>query len=339
MVGQQQQPPWVLAALAVASCSSLLYVHYRIVKKLETKWIREREAERVGRIRAEVKLRTASKQTSKDGDMNLKRIGKIVSPFTKRMGTPRQGALVPSSRAFVHVEVPMETLDGIEQYSHAWIIFEFHANTDMAQSKKTKIRPPRGGGIKVGQLSTRSPHRPNALGLSLVKIDRLDPKSHRLYVSAIDLVNGTPVYDIKPCVPWDVPGKFDGAPLQVPLWVDSDDTLFLVDFSPSASHDLQDAIEKNLLSPLYTTSNDGFKGAKETIKQVLAQDPRASHKRGTSTGTKESAYKIVFCRAQVEFRVIDGFVEIVKVDSAQFDDAAFVDGIPLSKPMHQNGNA
>jgi tRNA-Thr(GGU) m(6)t(6)A37 methyltransferase TsaA len=98
----------------------------------------------------------------------------------------------------------METLEGIDQYSHAWIIFEFHANTDHVASKKTKIRPPRGGGIKVGQLATRSPHSPNAIGLSLVKVEHLDLHSHRLYISAIDLVNGTPVYDIKPYVPWDM---------------------------------------------------------------------------------------------------------------------------------------
>jgi len=88
----------------------------------------------------------------------------------------------------------METLQGIEAYSHAWIIFQFHANTDLRESGKTKVRPPRANGQKIGQMSTRSPHRPNAIGLSLVKIDGIDYKQRRFYISALDLVHGTPVY-------------------------------------------------------------------------------------------------------------------------------------------------
>jgi tRNA-Thr(GGU) m(6)t(6)A37 methyltransferase TsaA len=91
----------------------------------------------------------------------------------------------------------METLQGIDGYSHAWIIFLFHANTDLAESKKTKIRPPRAPkGVKVGQLATRSPHRPNPIGLSLIRIEYVDYAAKRLYISALDIVNGTPVFDI-----------------------------------------------------------------------------------------------------------------------------------------------
>lgn len=248
-----------------------------------------------------------------------------------------QGALVPSSRAFVQLSIPMETLDGIEKFGHVWIVFEFHANTDLAASKKTKIRPPRGGGIKVGQLSTRSPHRPNALGLSLVKVDRLDVKARRFYVSALDLVNGTPVYDIKPCVPWDIPGRFDGVGLRVPDWVDSDDALSLVTFAAEAEKDLKEMISQKLMAPLYTSKNDGFDGALQTLKQVLAQDPRASHQRGKSTGKKDPAYSIIFCQTQVEFRVVDGNVEVTNLVAAKFDDdTSFVDGIPLTKILDEN---
>ena len=129
--------------------------------------------------------------------MLLRCIGTVTSPFTKRMGTPRQGALAPHSRGFVQLDAsvaPVETLDGIESFSHAWLIFAFHANTDAVDSKKTKIRPPRGGGAKVGTMASRSPHRPNCIGLSLVRVGVLDGKRKRLYVSALDLVNGTPVY-------------------------------------------------------------------------------------------------------------------------------------------------
>jgi len=137
---------------------------------------------------------------SSDKPMLLRCIGTVVSPFTKRMGTPRQGALAPHARAYIDLipsVAPMETLAGIETYSHAWVIFCFHANTDnQTLSAKTKVKPPRGGGIKVGSMATRSPHRPNNIGLSLVKITGIDHKKKRLHIAALDLVNGTPVYDV-----------------------------------------------------------------------------------------------------------------------------------------------
>ena len=123
-------------------------------------------------------------------------IGTTVSPYTKRMGTPRQPQLVPSSRGYIELTIPPDSCAGMEKYSHCWILFEFHANTNTKASRKTKIRPPRGMGEKVGQLATRSPHRPNCIGLSLVCIEKWDTKKRQLHVSGLDLVNGTPVYDI-----------------------------------------------------------------------------------------------------------------------------------------------
>jgi tRNA (adenine37-N6)-methyltransferase len=324
--------PIVAGSFLLLTLSCFYCYHKRALRACETKLWKERQAERTGRIRAEVKLREAlNTQSKKGGDtMSLKRIGTVVSPFTKRMGTPRQGALVPSSRAFIQFSIPMEAMDGTDQYSHLWIIFEFHANTDLASSKKTKIRPPRGGGIRIGQLATRSPHRPNPLGLSLVKIERVDAKHKRIHISALDLVNGTPVYDIKPCVPWDIPGHFDGVPLQVPLWVSQDDTLREVRFTESASRDLQEMITQNRLAPLYAENNEGFLGAKETIEQVLAQDPRASNKRGGLTHNEDPAYNIIFVCTQVEFRVKRFGIEIVHIRPIAFCESSFVDGIPLA---------
>ena len=170
-------------------------------RRSNLKWEKKRQEERTGRIRAEVKLRDALSRLKKakidDGDehvLPLSTVGIVHSPYPKRMGTPRQGALVPSSRGCIQFinTLPPEVLDGIDGYSHLWVIFQFHENTSLATSKKTKIRPPRGGGIKVGQLATRSPHRPNPLGLSLVTIDRWEPSTRRLYIKALDLVEGTP---------------------------------------------------------------------------------------------------------------------------------------------------
>jgi len=300
--------------------------------------VKLRQAERSGRIKAEVKLRSTSKQLSSEGSMRLKRIGTIISPYTKRMGTPRQGALVPASRAFIQLEIPMETLDGIEKYSHAWIIFEFHANTDLGSSRKTKIRPPRAGGIKVGQLATRSPHRPNALGLSLITVDRIDKSNKRFHISAVDLVNGTPVYDIKPYVPWDFPGKFDASVLRVPNWVRQDDSVSNVVFTTKAESDMRRMISQNLLAPLYTSKNDGYEGALQTLKQVLAQDPRASRERGKTMLADSPAYKIIFCEIQVNFRVNKEEVNVFQVEQAHFRDEDFVDGIPLLNSNDKDAN-
>ena len=191
----------VAAASGIVTAVVCRNIFERKNRRSNLKWEKKRQEERTGRIRAEVKLRDALSRLKKakidDGDehvLPLSTVGIVHSPYPKRMGTPRQGALVPSSRGCIQFinTLPPEVLDGIDGYSHLWVIFQFHENTSLATSKKTKIRPPRGGGIKVGQLATRSPHRPNPLGLSLVTIDRWEPSTRRLYIKALDLVEGTP---------------------------------------------------------------------------------------------------------------------------------------------------
>jgi len=322
-------------------------------------WKQKRDEERTGRIRAEVKLRDALMKIQKyetenkvkfngkanelnaaDNDINdpkddimvLQMIGNIISPFPKRMGTPRQGSLVPSVRGCVQLQSNIDPLllDGIEEYSHVWIIFSFHQNTNLNTSTKTKIRPPRAP-HKIGQLSTRSPHRPNPLGLSLVKVERWEPSKRRLYISALDLVDGTPVYDIKPWVPWDIPdighqnntlGFLTGQPhgnnnkddkgndtnrsskmvqqrpWVVPSWVDSqDDVLANVQWTTQAESEITNLARKNEIHTLLYPSKDptSLQNAISTIEQILAQDPRSSHrgriknKRGTVTTTTSSS--------------------------------------------------
>ena len=207
---QKQMNAIALGAIPGLVTAALIYRwHQGSVAALRGDLEKKRQEERTGRIRAEVKLRNALAQqkhltgaadnTDDPHEMKLSTIGTIVSPYTKRMGTPRQGMLVPSSRGYIQFTSSLspEAVDGIAEYSHLWVIIAFHENTSLATSKKAKIRPPRAGGIKVGQLATRSPHRPNALGLSLVEIDRWEPSARRLHIRALDLVNGTPVYDIK----------------------------------------------------------------------------------------------------------------------------------------------
>lgn len=311
--------------------------------------------------------------------MIMRSIGTVQSPYTKRMGTPRQGALAPHGRGFIQFDpsvAPMDCLHGIEAYSHIWIIFEFHANTDLsvgrqegssdgqtqANTRKTKIRPPRAPkGVKVGQLGTRSPHRPNPLGLSLVRVgnagasnDVVDWTNKRLYISGLDLVNNTPVYDVKPCVPWDIPGysvhsdnsalglecvsKF----LRVPDWVSQDDLLPNVNFTEVAEQNLLDLMMQGRLSPFYKANartDEGYQSAVKALSEILTQDPRASKIRGTKNGTAtlmalpnsiHNSYGIFFCKAQVEFVVTKSGVLVISVLDASLENATYVDGIPLA---------
>eukprot|EP00531_Pseudo-nitzschia_arenysensis_P012879 CAMPEP_0116145290 /NCGR_PEP_ID=MMETSP0329-20121206/16504_1 /TAXON_ID=697910 /ORGANISM="Pseudo-nitzschia arenysensis, Strain B593" /LENGTH=386 /DNA_ID=CAMNT_0003640865 /DNA_START=27 /DNA_END=1187 /DNA_ORIENTATION=- len=322
----------VSSIVTAAVCCKILEGNHR---RSTARWEKKRQEERIGRIRAEKKLREALSKLKKakleDGDdhvLPLSTLGIVKSPYPKRMGTPRQGALVPSSRGCIELakSVPPEVLDGIDGYSHLWVIFQFHENTSLATSKKTKIRPPRAKGIKVGQLATRSPHRPNPLGLSLVTIDRWEPATRRLYIKALDLVDGTPVYDVKPYVHWDIPNevkvlenRIGGIGLKLPHWVETkDDVLPGVVFAPEAEESLRYFVRNNKLSPLLYPSKDSmsFVAAKQTLIEILSQDPRSSHRglsknqRGSISGSPqggnpadEDLYRLSFGKVLIEFVV------------------------------------
>uniref|UniRef100_A0A3Q2TL69 tRNA (adenine(37)-N6)-methyltransferase n=1 Tax=Fundulus heteroclitus TaxID=8078 RepID=A0A3Q2TL69_FUNHE len=129
-------------------------------------------------------------------------IGYISSCFSLKNGTPRQPTICGPSRARLQVQQsvfnnPEHALVGLEQYSHVWIIFLFHKNGHL--SHKAKVKPPRLNGQRVGVYSTRSPHRPNSLGLTLAKLDKI--QGDTLHLSDIDMIAGTPVLDIKPYIP------------------------------------------------------------------------------------------------------------------------------------------
>lgn len=141
--------------------------------------------------------------------MNI--IATIESCYPDKFGTPRQPGLAPSSwaRLRVHREwQPEFALEGLEGFSHLWVIFLFHQNTN--RRYHAKVHPPRLGGQQIGVFATRSPHRPNPIGLSLVKIERIEGDS--IVLSGVDLVNGTPVIDIKPYLPEieAIPGASSG---------------------------------------------------------------------------------------------------------------------------------
>jgi tRNA-Thr(GGU) m(6)t(6)A37 methyltransferase TsaA len=130
----------------------------------------------------------------------MKIIGRVKSCYPDKFGTPRQPGLVPQSKAFLQILPqwqPEQSLQGLDGYSHLWVIFDFHKNTH--ERFHAKVHPPRMDGESVGVFATRSPHRPNSIGLSLVKIDSV--AADGVWVSGIDLIEGTPIFDIKPYLP------------------------------------------------------------------------------------------------------------------------------------------
>jgi tRNA (adenine37-N6)-methyltransferase len=139
--------------------------------------------------------------------LTLHPIGTLRSCYPEKFATPRQSGLVPAAWGVIELEPALrraEALRGIDQHSHLWLITVFHQVP--LDHVATTVRPPRlGGNERVGVLATRSPFRPNRLSLSVVKLERVDwdhADGPLLHVSGIDMMDGTPVLDVKPYVPY-----------------------------------------------------------------------------------------------------------------------------------------
>ncbi len=139
--------------------------------------------------------------------MEIKPIAYIYTDFKDKFGIPRQSGRVPALRGRIVFESEYqscEAIRGIEEFSHLWLIFGF-SKAKRGRPSLT-VRPPRlGGNKRVGVFASRSPFRPNSLGLSVVKlekIERADNGSYLLEVSGVDILDGTPIYDIKPYLPY-----------------------------------------------------------------------------------------------------------------------------------------
>lgn len=151
----------------------------------------------------------------------MKIIAKIQTDMSDKFGIPRQSGIVKELTGKIIFEPEFrvkEALNGIEEFSHLWLLWEFSENK--RDSWSPTVRPPRLGGEKrKGVFATRSPFRPNPIGMSCVKLERIEYTKALgpiIYVSGVDLMNGTPIYDIKPyitytdCVPDAVQGFAEG---------------------------------------------------------------------------------------------------------------------------------
>ena len=215
-------------------------------------------------------------------------VAHIRSDFSSKFGVPRQAGLVEELRAAV-VFAPAyrspEALRGIEDFSHLWLIWEFSRNRDAGWSPT--VRPPRlGGNRRMGVFATRSPFRPNPIGLSCVGLERVEwdtPEGPVLYVSGADLVDGTPIWDIKPYIPYadcrpEAAGGFAAAPPGDKLAV---------------------SIPPELLVRVPSDR-------REALARVLGQDPRPPYQ-----NDPERVYGFGFAGLEVRFAVRDGVLTVV----------------------------
>ncbi len=190
--------------------------------------------------------------------MEIKPVADYHGPLTTKFGIPRQSGLIdlPGEIVFRPAFRSPDAVRGLEGFDRIWLIWEFSDNPD-AKTFQATVRPPRlGGNTALGVFATRSPFRPNRLGLSCVELVRIDPEGPVLHVKGADLMDGTPIYDIKPYVPYadafpDARGGFTDTAAWEPLQVD---------FSPAALEVLAAQPDPDVL--------------RTRLEQVLAQDPR-----------------------------------------------------------------
>ncbi|MGD8366611.1 MAG: tRNA (N6-threonylcarbamoyladenosine(37)-N6)-methyltransferase TrmO [Desulfobacterales bacterium] len=203
-------------------------------------------------------------------DFVFKPIGVVRSCFSEKFGVPRQSGLIPEATADIMVFPPYgaeASLRGLSCFSHIWIVFVFHLNADGRWS--STVRPPRlGGNRRMGVFATRSGFRPNPVGMSAVRLEKIDRTgdAYRLRVSGIDLVDGTPVLDIKPYLPYA--DRIEGA--HGAYAGEAPPRSLSVTFSPEARGALEriDAVRRRRLTSL--------------IEAVLALDPRPAYRRSDS---------------------------------------------------------
>jgi len=221
----------------------------------------------------------------------LKIIARIHSDFPTKFGIPRQSGLINTLKSMIVFEPEYSNSDalrGLEGFSHIWLIWEF--SEAVRDTWSPTVRPPRlGGNIRMGVFATRSPFRPNAIGLSSVKLDSIELHPDFgtvLYVSGADLMDNTPIYDIKPYIPYT-----DCHPEAVDGFVDTlNDYALDVEFPEQ----LLCLIPEN---------------RKEALMDVLAHDPRPSYQ-----NDPKRIYGVEFAGFDIRFTVQGNILSVCVVE-------------------------
>ena len=232
---------------------------------------------------------------------SFKPIGIVHSCFTDKFGVPRQPHLVPAATGHIELLPPYareEAVRGLDEFSHIWVLFVFH----MAKRDQWKptVRPPRlGGNRRVGVFASRSPERANPIGLSLLKLDEITIASGKisLAVSELDLVEGTPILDIKPYLPYadSAENVRAGYAPDAPL------SRLPVHFEPATQQQLPQ------LTMIYPNLDD-------LIVQVLQQDPRPAYQ--DAHEESERTFGIRLYDLDIKWHVRDGEVRVLKIEQA-----------------------
>ena len=223
----------------------------------------------------------------------MKVIARIHTAFADKFGVPRQSGLIPELQGKIVFEPEFRNADavrGIEGYSHLWLIWQF--SKAVREDWSPTVRPPRlGGNERMGVFATRSPFRPNAMGLSSVKLEKaeIDPQlGPVLYVSGVDMMDGTPIFDIKPYLTYA-----DSHPEAIGGWTDTVERKAL-----------QVCCAEGLLEKFSQEERSALCG-------VLAADPRPRYQ-----NDPQRVYGMTFAGKNVKFRVEEETLYVLEVEQA-----------------------
>lgn len=250
--------------------------------------------------------------SSAAGSVLFTPIGHVKSCFAEKNGTPRQGSICPSSRAVLELKLPAtlnaeHAVEGLEHFSHVWLLWQFHQNGVAAI--RSKVAPPRLDGERVGLYATRSPHRPNAIGLSAVRLDRIEGST--LYLSGVDLIDGTPVFDVKPYVP--IADSLPPGDVAVPYWL-RPETAPVADLEVEITEAARAQIRK--LEPALVFFRSATE-AEDAIRQVLRADPRSVFWRHSHAN---ELYGFSIDQLNVVCHFADGRAHVTSVDHLALSD-------------------
>ena len=230
--------------------------------------------------------------------VNLPIIGYMNSPYVEKFGIPRQPNLV-QVESYIEMLEPYNDLlafEGLEQFSHIWLIWQFHENKDKNESHnfRVQVRPPRlGGNKKIGVFATRSMYRPAPIGLSVVQVKEVKKVGQKiqLYVTGSDLLNGTPILDIKPYIQYSdaIIGADSGYAQDEPIRKE-------IIWEKDASLKLQKLLKGGYLN----------KRIVNELEQVLSLDPRPAYQHD-----EQREYGMKFSGLDIKFKCIDKIIHII----------------------------